>query len=145
MERNSPAFASAIPHDDAEEGSAEISKTTELAPETSDRMSCHLVERVVDFKDDLGFNFITHPATINLGQCVGACPMYALSTRYDYFMNYLRSRVGGKDIETDEPCCVPTEYGDVDVVVRLYNQETKNFELRIDRIEQATVTKCGCR
>lgn len=86
----------AIPPEDFTEGSAS----------DSSEQACHLVERsnYIEFHRDLEWNFVLHPAAINIGECVGTCSAQStasLESYYQYFISKMSSM---------EQCCVPTKF-----------------------------------
>lgn len=130
LEQSSRGAASAIAPFSNED--ADVGSTPQLA--------CHLEELIVDF-DDLNLRFITKPKTVNIGQCIGYCPEIG-ATNYNVYYQLLSRRLGHK---TEQFCCVPIEYSSVQVLLTLFNPKSKRYESRLDLLENAQVTKCGCR
>ena len=95
---------------------------------------CRRMPRIVNFHDDLNNSLISAPVEFDLGDCVGDCP--SNSTTY----SELKRRLDGEYL----PCCAPTAFKPLLVVVSIYNPVTQRFESRLDRLEDASVTSCGC-
>lgn len=105
--------------------------------------ACHLEKLVVDF-EDLNLHFISKPRTVNIGQCVGYCPDISGSYTNTYYriMELLHSR---HSHNTKQPCCVPIEYSSLQVLLWRFDPKLRQYQAHIDTLENAQVTKCGCR
>ena len=103
---------------------------------------CHRVQRMVDFRRDLNFTFILAPNEVDIGDCKGHCTIngnpWSESQSYYNILSLLQN-------QPPLSCCVPIEFQPVQVVISLYSEVTNKFSTRTDKLDDAVVTRCGCR
>lgn len=112
---------------------------------TSDADLCCLKPLVINFRTDLKLQSIVYPETFEANYCQGPCPTISGSTvlsseRFDFL-----SRLGSNHPAASiEPCCSGEEYDHLDVIMRVYNRETKRLETQIIKLNQVKVVGCRC-
>ena len=116
------------------DSSSEQENTSDLQPPPA---ICHREDLTVGFAD-AGLSYISKPETVNIGQCVGFCP--EVSGGFTSLYNKLR-RLSG---DPPNPCCVPTSFLDIQVLVTVYNPTEKRYETRLEVLEKTIVAECGC-
>ena len=100
-------------------------------------LTCRRVPRIVNFHDNLDYSFVSAPVSFDMGDCVGDCPVLSgVSTTYSEF----KRRLDGEYL----PCCAPTEFQPLHVIVQVYNPIEQRTESRVDILEDASVKSCGC-
>ena len=123
--------------DDSEDG---VQSSGDSSGDQSSNLGCHLVDRIVDF-EEIGLKFVVKPKTINIGECEGHCrnlnPMSSSNTYY--FLNGLIPH------RQSSACCVPVEFAATQVVLSLFDSTKSRFSIKLERLDNAIVTKCGCR
>ena len=101
-------------------------------------LGCHLVHHEVNFKE-LGLPFVIKPKRINIGDCQGYC-----SETYSRLNMTSNTMIRSLLPDPPTPCCVPVEFRPVQVLLSLYNNTAKRFSIKVDRLNDAVVSKCGC-
>lgn len=101
---------------------------------------CQRVSRVVNFKEDLGWNHFARPITADVGDCVGFCPSFLRSSEFNSYI-ILRQHLN----DPHQGCCVPTEFQPVQVLRYVYSEQTQQYEASIEVIDDMVVKTCGCR
>lgn len=92
-----------------------------------------------------GFEKIIHPEVVDIGKCIGQCPMFLHHlhnpSQHAEVRNLLVSREGsaGSDIATAS--CVPVTFKPLPVV--LFNSETNTVST--STLDELEATSCGCR
>lgn len=137
--------ATAVPVDEDVNEDTPTTEAVKIATASDDNISdedyfglCHRVSRVVNFHEDLGFNFIIKPLEFDLGECVGYCSALpgAGSSAYLRLRTYLDHGY--------YQCCVPTEFESLDVALSIYSPELRRHVTSLDRFEDVAVKSCGC-
>ena len=105
---------------------------------------CCLQPLDINFKEDLGIDFITRPKIFRANFCNGYCPEYtgtelSTSRRFQILQN-----LDSSPTRAIRPCCAGIEYRNLEVIVSLYNHDIQDYETSIDLLEQVAVTKCRC-
>lgn len=105
---------------------------------------CCLKPLILNFKEDLGMNFIIQPITFEANYCEGYCPELSgedvgTSTRFQFL-----SDLENSPVSSIEPCCSGREYRSLDVLMNKYNVQLGRWVTVIERLQQVTVTKCKC-
>lgn len=106
--------------------------------------TCCLQPLDINFKDDLGIDFITRPKTFRANFCNGYCPEVTgteLSTSQRF---QILRHLDSSPTRAIRPCCAGIEYRNLEVIVSLFNFATEEYETSIDLLEQVAVTKCRC-
>ncbi len=78
---------------------------------------------------------------VDIGDCQGNCSSFY--GRPGTYYN-IRSLVQARFQDQSTPCCVSLEFKPLQIVFSLYSKKTKGFVTRVDRLDDAIVTKCGC-
>lgn len=106
--------------------------------------TCCLQPLVINFANDLGFDFISRPKSFRANFCEGLCPEVTgtvlLTSRRFELLRLLNSG----PTSSIEPCCTGIEYNPLQILVRVYNPMTRMYQTQLDRLDQVTVTKCKC-
>ena len=104
--------------------------------------TCCLHPLNISFVDDLGMNFIRHPASFTTNYCDGYCPVLAGlgNTERAQLLRFLVE----SPATSIEPCCTGIEYKPLQVLLHIYNPMRQAFELKVDRLDQVIVTRCRC-
>ena len=105
---------------------------------------CCLKPLVLNFRRDLGMDFITQPETFEANFCEGYCPELSgedvmTSTRFQ-FLRKLKNSPASSIM----PCCSGSEYRSLDVLMNKYKHQLGRYVTVIERLQQVTVTKCKC-
>lgn len=105
---------------------------------------CCLKPLVLNFKRDLGMDFITQPESFEANFCEGYCPELSgedvmTSTRFQFLRKLKNSPAS-----SIEPCCSGSEYRSLDVLMNKYKHKLGRYVTVIERLQQVTVTKCKC-
>lgn len=105
---------------------------------------CCLKPLVLNFRRDLGMNFITQPDSFEANFCEGYCPELSgedvmTSTRFQFLR-----KLSNSPASSIEPCCSGSEYRGLDVLLSKYKHELNRYVTVIERLQQVTVTKCRC-
>ena len=105
---------------------------------------CCLKPLVLNFKRDLGLNFITQPQQFEANFCEGYCPELSgedvmTSTRFQFLRELENSPASSV-----MPCCSGSEYRDLDVLITKYKHNLERYVTVIEHLQQVTVTKCKC-
>ena len=96
--------------------------------------TCCLHPLRVNYHEDLGFNFILYPKSVDINYCLGTCP---ISWSPAVFKIY--NRLGSNSpVSSIQPHCVTRSTGSAEVLI-IYKQE-----FMIASIEGIAVTSCGC-
>ena len=98
--------------------------------------TCCLHPLTINFREDLGFDFILQPREFAANFCEGLCPDVSGSGSHVtpglyYFLNRL-------DSSLVEPCCVTHTTQSIEVLYKLKGV------LVIDELQSVTVTSCRC-
>ena len=96
--------------------------------------TCCLHPLRVNYHEDLGFNFILLPKSVDINYCLGTCPV-SWSPAVFKIYNLLGSK---SPVSSIQPHCVTRSTGSAEVLI-IYKQE-----FMIASIEGITVTSCGC-
>ena len=96
--------------------------------------TCCLHPLRVKYREDLGFNFILLPKSVDINYCLGTCPV-SWSPAVFKIYNLLGSK---SPVSSIQPHCVTRSTGSAEVLI-IYKQE-----FMIASIEGITVTSCGC-
>ena len=110
---------------------------------TNDTICC-LKPLILNFKRDLGMDFITQPESFEANFCEGYCPELSgedvmTSTRFQFLRKLKNSPVS-----SILPCCSGSEYRSLDVLMNKYKHKLDRYVTVIERLQQVTVTKCKC-
>lgn len=105
---------------------------------------CCLKPLVLNFKRDLGMDFITQPESFEANFCEGYCPELSgedvmTSTRFQFLRELKNSPASSID-----PCCSGSEYRSLDVLMNKYKHKIGRYVTVIERLQQVTVTRCKC-
>ena len=105
---------------------------------------CCLKPLILNFKKDLGMDFITQPVSFEANFCEGYCPELSgedvmTSTRFQFLRKLKNSPAS-----SIEPCCSGSEYKSLDVLMHKYKHKLGRYVTVIEHLEQVTVTKCKC-
>lgn len=105
---------------------------------------CCLKPLILNFKRDLGMDFITQPESFEANFCEGYCPELSgedvmTSTRFQFLRKLKNSPAS-----SIEPCCSGSEYRSLDVLMHKYKHKLGRYVTVIERLQQVTVTKCKC-
>ena len=111
---------------------------------TNNNTICCLKQLVLNFKQDLGMDFITQPESFEANFCEGYCPELSgedvmTSTRFQFLRELENSPAS-----SIEPCCSGSEYRSLDVLMHKYKHKIGRYVTVIERLQQVTVTKCKC-
>ena len=88
---------------------------------------------VINFQEDLGFDFILAPSSFDLGYCNGVCPPAPAIRRG--FLRLLSPRV---HLPIREECCAPSGYRSLEVLLKI------NGTFVIVELQGLTVSACHC-
>lgn len=111
----------------------------------ANQSTCCLQPLTINFKEDLGFNFISKPEYFNANFCDGYCPeMSGIGLANSQRFQILQHLSASPTTSSIEPCCTGLEYRPLQILVSIYNQQSARWEQRLDRLDQVIVTKCRC-
>ena len=103
---------------------------------------CCLHSLEINFTRDLGITFITKPEVFQANFCNGFCPEIAntglMTSQRFQLLRY------SSPTRAIKPCCSGIEYKPLQILVTIYNPQTRKYESRLDVLEQVIVTKCRC-
>lgn len=114
-----------------------LNQVTEVRLQEEDVTNeCRVVPYVANFENfTTNFTQIVRPETFNIGACEGECPYN--STDEGYYG--ITSRLNGP-----RPCCFPTEFRPLQILISEFRPELGRFTSRIERVADAVVSACGC-
>lgn len=90
--------------------------------------ACRRVSRMVNF-DEIGMNSIRYPKSVDIGECVGNCPLTNLYYRLASLL------------DNEQPCCVPMEFQSFLAITDHYSAENSRYEARLT-LPNAIVKTC---
>ncbi|KAI6657439.1 Transforming growth factor beta-1 [Oopsacas minuta] len=92
----------------------------------------------INFKEDLGWDYIQTPTSFNANYCAGTCPLnWHTENNLFYDILYKYATNNNKHIG---PCCVPNEYGSLNVVY--FDAQNEPVTAKIPDV---IVRSCSCR
>jgi len=104
--------------------------------ESEDTTTCCLHALTIDFREDLGFNFVIQPKRFDANYCSGFCPEVGTFTP-QVFEFY--SRLGASSpVGSIEPHCGINSTRSLEVLQRV------NGVLIIEELRDVIVSSCGC-
>ena len=104
----------------------------------SARNHCCVRGLYLNFRRDLGWDWIAEPEGFKPNHCAGGCPYrWATSSAYSSVLSQYHSR---NPAAAAQPCCVAKELGSITVLFQL-----SDSNVRIEELSQMTVESCQCR
>ena len=106
---------------------------------------CCLKPLTINFKEDLQMYNVILPTTFEANYCQGNCPGIsgtALLTSQRY--TFLRRLGNNHPAMSLEPCCAGAVYNDLDVLMRIYNVQSRRVMTQIVKLHQVKVVGCRC-
>lgn len=105
---------------------------------SENQTTCCLKPLVIDFSEDLGFDFVIQPRRFTANYCEGFCPEVSEEYMTPQLFEFL-SRLGDSSpAGSVEPCCAGNTYQSLEVLMRV------NGVLIIEELQQVIVTSCRC-
>ena len=92
----------------------------------------------INFREDLGWDYIASPPSFNANYCDGNCPLN-WHTENNLFYDILY-KYAAKNNKHIGPCCVPNEYESLNIIY--YNS---NNEPIVAKLPNVIVRSCSCR
>lgn len=92
----------------------------------------------INFREDLGWNYISSPPTFNANYCAGDCPLN-WHTENNLFYDILY-KYATKNNRHIGPCCVPNEYESLNIIY--YNNANEEMFAKLPNV---IVRSCSCR
>ena len=92
----------------------------------------------INFREDLGWNYISSPATFNANYCAGDCPLN-WHTENNLFYDILH-KYATRNNRHIGPCCVPNEYESLNII---YHNNAN--EAIFAKLPNVIVRSCSCR
>ena len=104
--------------------------------------------------DDLHLNYVIVPHMYNARQCAGSCSHHVLTEHHQLGTNHANimagaynvfsaGHTGGSVSAPQEPCCVPTRYSSLAMIVLVPVGDAQTLEYKI--YPAMKVEECGCR
>lgn len=106
---------------------------------SANQSTCCLKHFELNFREDLGLNFVLLPENFTANYCEGVCPEMMggqlMTPRIFELFSRLPETNPGSSVE---PCCTGNQYKPLEILVR------RNGELFIEELSHVIVTSCRC-
>ena len=99
---------------------------------------CCLKPLTINFKEDLGFDFILQPPEFDANYCEGVCPEVSDILMTPQLFEFLRRLGEASPASSVEPCCAGNTYSPLEVLMKV------DGILVIEELQQVIVNSCRC-